>query len=422
MVNVLIVGGGAREHALAWKIALSPKINKLYVAPGNAGTAGIATNIPLKPTDIEQLFNTAKQLNIDITIVGPEVPLSLGIVDYFEKGGLKVFGPSAIAAKIESSKVFSKYILKKYSIPCSEGQSFSEPGKAIEYIKTQNMPIVIKADGLAAGKGVIIAETHEQAIKAISDIMEMRVFGTAGEQLIIEEFLTGKEVSLLAFTDGTTVKPMVPACDYKRIFDNDMGLNTGGMGAYSPPSFFDENLISQVIEDIIEPTIRGLSSEGIQYKGVLYTGLIMNNNKPKVLEFNARFGDPEIQAIIPRLKTDLLDIANAVINENLADIEIDWNADSCVGVVMSSGGYPGKYETGYAINGLDKLDKDIIVFHAGTRINDNTEIVTDGGRVLTVTASGKTIKEAREHVYNNINKINFKDCHYRKDIALREVV
>lgn len=421
-MNVLIVGGGAREHALAWKIALSPKLNKLYVAPGNAGTASIATNLPLKPTDIEQLYNTAKQLDIDITIVGPEVPLSLGIVDYFENGGLKIFGPSGIAAKIESSKVFSKYIMEKYSIPCSKGQSFSDPSKAIEYINNQSMPIVIKADGLAAGKGVIIANTNEEAIKAVSDIMEMRVFGAAGEQLIIEEFLTGKEVSLLAFTDGTTVTPMVPACDYKRIFDNDRGLNTGGMGAYSPPSFFDGNLINQVLNDIIEPTIRGLSSEGIKYKGVLYTGLIMNNNHPKVLEFNARFGDPEIQAIIPRLKTDLVDIISAVINEKLENIEIEWDNDSCIGVVMSSGGYPGEYKTGFPITGLDSLDKDIILFHAGTRIDSDSNIVTDGGRVLTVTATGKTMQDARDHVYNNINKVKFQNYHYRKDIALREVV
>jgi phosphoribosylamine--glycine ligase len=421
-LNVLIIGGGAREHALAWKIALSPKINKLYVAPGNAGTASVATNLPVKPTDIDQLYNTAKQLNIDITIVGPEVPLSLGIVDYFEKGGLRIFGPSGIAAKIESSKVFSKYIMKKYSIPCSEGQSFSDPYKAIEYIKSQPMPVVIKADGLAAGKGVIIANSQQEAIKAVSDIMELRVFGAAGEQLIIEEFLTGKEVSLLAFTDGNTVKPMVPACDYKRISDNDMGLNTGGMGAYSPPSFFDESLINQVMDDIIEPTIRGLSSEGIKYKGVLYTGLILNENRPKVLEFNARFGDPEIQAIIPRLQTDLLDIVNAVINEDLKNTEIKWNSDSCIGVVMSSGGYPGEYKTGYPITGLDSLDKDIIVFHAGTKPGNGSSIVTDGGRVLTVTATGKTMQEARDHAYNNIKKINFRDSHYRKDIALREVV
>jgi phosphoribosylamine--glycine ligase len=421
-VNVLIVGGGAREHALAWKIALSPKINKLYVAPGNAGTASIATNLPLNPTDIDQLYNTARQLNIDITIVGPEVPLSLGIVDYFEKGGLKIFGPYSIAAKIESSKVFSKYIMKKYSIPCSEGKSFLDPAKAIEYIKNHSLPVVIKADGLAAGKGVIIANTYQEAVTAVSDIMERRVFGAAGEQLIVEQFLTGKEVSLLAFTDGNTVKPMVPACDYKRIFDNDGGPNTGGMGAYSPPSFFDETLINHVMNDIIEPTINGLSSEGIKYKGVLYTGLIIHENHPKVLEFNARFGDPEIQAIIPRLKTDLLDIINAVVNDDLGNIDIEWNNNACVSVVMSSGGYPGEYKTGYPINGLDKLDKDVIIFHAGTRIDSGSTIVTDGGRVLTVTATRDTMQEARDHAYNNIKKINFRDCHYRKDIALREVV
>jgi phosphoribosylamine--glycine ligase len=251
--------------------------------------------------------------------------------------------------------------------------------------------------------------------------MEKRVFGSAGEQIIIEEYLTGKEVSLLSFTDGITVKPMIPACDYKRVFDNDKGPNTGGMGSYSPPGFFDQTLINQVMQDIIEPAIRGLSNEGIQYKGVLYTGLIMTDNGPKVLEFNARFGDPEIQAIIPRLKTDLLSIVDTIITDKLNGIDIEWNDNSCIGIVMASGGYPGKYETGFPILGLDDIDKDVIVYHAGTRL-DNNDIVTDGGRVLTVTATGNTMKEAREHVYNNVKKINFQNSHYRNDIALREVV
>ena len=420
-MNVLIVGSGAREHALAWKIAQSPNISKLFVAPGNAGTNLIATNLSIKPTEINQLLKAAEQLKIDITIVGPEIPLSLGIVDDFEKNGMKIFGPTKIAAQIESSKVFSKYIMNKYGIPCSAGKSFSNYKEAKEYIKTQDLPLVIKADGLAAGKGVIIASSYQEALKAISDIMEKRVFGSAGEQIIIEEFLTGKEVSLLSFTDGITVKPMIPACDYKRVFDNDKGPNTGGMGSYSPPGFFNQTLINQVMQDIIEPTIRGLSSEGIQYKGVLYTGLIMTDNGPKVLEFNARFGDPEIQAIIPRLKTDLLSIIDTIITVKLNSIDIEWNDNSCIGIVMASGGYPSKYETGFPIKGLDDVDKDVIVYHAGTRL-DNNDIVTDGGRVLTVTATGNTMKEAREHVYNNVKKINFQNSHYRNDIALREVV
>lgn len=421
-MNVLVIGGGAREHALAWNISQSPEITKLYIAPGNAGTSFIANNIPIRPDDIKSLYNTAKQLKIDITIVGPEIPLSLGIVDYFKNGGLRVFGPSKTASRIESSKVFSKDLMLKYGIPCAAGYSFSTYETAKDYIRGNKLPLVIKADGLAAGKGVIIAYSQQEAINAISDIMQRKIFGTAGDKILIEEFLNGKEVSLLAFTDGDTIRVMVPACDYKRVFDNDEGPNTGGMGSYSPPSFFDDILVEQIVNKIIEPTIKGMAQQGIVYRGVLYTGLIITDEGPKVLEFNARFGDPETQAIIPRLKTDLLSIIDAIENNELNKMDIEWYNNACVAVVMASDGYPGEYKTAFPITGLNNLDKDIIVYHAGTRINDDMGIVTDGGRVITVTATGQTMKAAREKVYKNINNIHFQGCHFRKDIALREVI
>jgi phosphoribosylamine--glycine ligase len=417
----MIIGSGAREHALAWKIAQSPKVKELYVAPGNAGTAFIARNLNIRPNDMEALGNTAQDIGIDLTVVGPEAPLASGIVDYFEHLGLPIFGPTKAATQIESSKVFAKKLMQKYGIPCPNGVTFSSYSKAKQYLESQSAPVVVKADGLAAGKGVTIASSREEALKALSDIMEGKIFGSAGDNVLIEECLAGREVSLLAFTDGKTVISMVPACDYKRAFDNDQGTNTGGMGSYSPPGFFDTEFTQQVMKTILQPVVKAMANEGIIYKGVLYAGLMIAADGPKVLEFNARFGDPETQAILPRLQTDLVDIILAIVDNRLNKVAAEWDNNACVGVVMASAGYPGNYKTGFPITGLDNLDKEILVFHAGTKLGKNSQIYTDGGRVLTVTATGKNMVEARAKVYQNLPRIHFDGCHYRKDIAAREV-
>jgi len=420
-LKILIIGGGAREHALAWKIKQSPRDIVLFVAPGNAGTADIARNLNISSNEIDSLTKAAQELNIDLTVVGPEAPLAAGIVDRFQQLGLPVFGPTKAAAQIESSKVFARKLMQKYGIPCPEGMAFSNYKEAKKYVESRPTPMVIKADGLAAGKGVTVAGTSEEALKALSDIMETRVFGEAGDKVIIEECLTGKEVSLLAFTDGETVVPMVPACDYKRIFDDDRGPNTGGMGSYSPPGFFDAEMTRRVTNTVLEPAVKAMAQEGMPYKGVLYAGLMIAAEGPKVLEFNARFGDPETQAILPRLKTDLVDILLAVVDNKLSRIQVRWAEDACVGVVMASGGYPGSYKTGFKITGLDELNDEVTVFHAGTKLGNDSQAYTDGGRVLTVTATGKNMAAARAIVYDNLPRIHFDGCHYRRDIAAREV-
>ena len=417
----MVIGGGAREHALTWKIAQSPKITGLYVAPGNAGTAPIAHNLNIRPNDIEALAKAAQNIGIDLTVVGPEAPLASGIVDYFERLGLPVFGPTKAATQIESSKVFAKKLMHQYGIPCPNSVTFSNYSEARKYLESQSAPVVVKADGLAAGKGVTVASSKEEALKALSDIMEGKIFGSAGDKVLIEECLTGREVSLLAFTDGKTVIPMIPACDYKRVFDNDQGPNTGGMGSYSPPGFFNAELTQEVMKTIMQPAVRAMADEGMLYKGVLYAGLMIATDGPKVLEFNARFGDPETQAILPRLQTDLVDILLAIVDNRLSELDVGWSNDACVGVVMASGGYPGNYKTGFPITGLDKLDEKILVFHAGTKLGENAKVYTDGGRVLTVTAIGETMAEAIAKVYQNLPRIHFDGCHYRKDIAAREV-
>ena len=420
-MKVLDIGNGAREHALTWKIAQSPRVRETYVSPGNAGTTTIAQNLNLSSTDIVALAKAAQDISIDLAVVGPEVTLASGIVDYFEQLNIPVFGPTKAAAQIESSKVFARKLMEKYAIPCPTGTAFSSYAEAREYVESHSMPLVIKADGLAAGKGVTIADSKEEALKALSSIMKDKIFGSAGDNVVIEECLTGKEVSLLAFTDGRTVVPLVPACDYKRVFDDDQGPNTGGMGSYSPPGFFDAELTKQVTETILEPAVMAMAEEGMAYKGVLYAGLMLDSDGQKVLEFNARFGDPETQVILPRLKTDLVDIILAIINDRLDEIRIEWSNDACVGVVMASGGYPGSYKTGFPVKGLNKLDKEIAVFHAGTKQGKDSQVYTDGGRVLTVTATGRTMTEARDRVYQNLPRIHFDGCQYRKDIAAREV-
>ena len=342
-----------------------------------------------------------------------------GIVDRFRGIGIPIFGPTKAAAQIEASKVFAKELMQKYKIPCARSTSFSVYAQAEKYIQRQQPPLVIKADGLAAGKGVTIAESIPQALKALGTIMEAKAFGAAGDRVIIEERLSGREMSTFAFTDGTTVVPMVAACDYKPVFDGGQGPNTGGMGSYSPPHFYKPSLAKRVQETIMEPAVKAMRKENRHYKGVLYGGLMITGEGPKVLEFNARFGDPESQVTLPLLKTDLVDIILAVINGNLNQVNMEWSEDACVGVVMASAGYPGKYKTGLPITGLDNLDKDVLVFHAGTKTGSEPgQVLTNGGRVLTVVAMGKTVAEAREKVYLNLPRIHFEGCHYRRDIAV----
>ncbi len=418
MLKILVVGGGAREHTLVWKLAQSPKVKEIYAAPGNAGTAQIAHNLDISPNNIQSLSKIAREKSIELAVIGPEAPLADGIVDHFQGIGIPIFGPTKKATEIESSKVFAKELMQKYGIPCARSASFSTYAEAKQYIQQQTPPIVVKADGLAAGKGVTIADSISQALDALANLMESRAFGAAGEKVVIEQCLSGKEMSAFAFTDGTTVIPMVSACDYKRIYDGDQGANTGGMGSYSPPHFMTPTLAKTVKETIMEPAVKAMEKEERPYKGVLYGGLMITTEGPKVLEFNARFGDPEAQVTLPLLKTDLVDILLAIINGNLDQINVGWSEDACVGVVMSSGGYPGSYQTGFPISGLSNLDKDILVFHAGTKIGSEPgQVLTNGGRVLTVVATGRTLAEAREKVYANISRIHFEGCHYRKDIA-----
>jgi phosphoribosylamine--glycine ligase len=420
-LKILVVGGGGREHTLVWKIVQSPRVEKVFAAPGNAGTAAIAENLNLRPTDIEGLGKAAREKGIDLVVVGPEAPLAWSIVDYFDGLGIPIFGPTRAATQIESSKVFARGLMKKYGIPCPKGAAFSSYSEACEYLQKQRLPVVIKADGLAAGKGVIIASSPEEAHKALDDIMEAKIFSSAGDRVIIDEYLSGQEVSLIAFTDGKTVSPMLPACDYKRIGDNDQGPNTGGMGSYTPPGFFSAQMTEKVTKDILLPTVKAMAKEGLPYKGVLYAGLMIVDGEPVALEFNARFGDPESQVILPLLKTDLVDILMAVVQGNLDRAKIEWSSEACVGVVMSSGGYPGNYKTGFPIQGIDSVDKDVLVFHAGTKLGNDGIVYSDGGRVLTVVGVGRNMTEAHQKVYRNIGNIHFEGCHYRKDIALREI-
>ena len=416
-MKILVVGGGAREHTLIWKLAQSPKVTEIYAAPGNAGTAQLSHNLDIQPTDIESLLKAAQDKHIDLTVVGPEAPLADGITDQFLIRGMQIFGPTRAATEIEASKVFAKELMQKYHIPCARSASFSEYASAKEYVQQQQPPLVIKADGLAAGKGVTVVESIPQAVAILYNLMELKTLGSAGDKVVIEEYLSGDEMSAFAFTDAHTVIPMVPACDYKRIYDGGRGPNTGGMGSYSPPHFSSPALTEAVTKNVLESAVKAMRDERRPYKGALYSGLMITKNGPKVLEFNARFGDPETQVTLPRLKTDLVDIMLAVVNNKLDQINVEWSDDACVGVVMSSAGYPGSYKTGFPITGLDELDDEILVFHAGTKVGSNGEVLTNGGRVLTVVATGKTISEAREKVYSNLPRIHFEGCYYRKDIA-----
>lgn len=419
-MKVLVIGGGGREHAIVWKLSQSKMVDKIYCCPGNAGIAEIAECINVNQDDFQALLDFVKYEWIDLTIVGPEAPLSKGIVDLFETEGRRILGPTKAAARLESSKAFSKDLMRSHGIPTAEYKVFTSYLHAEEYVKFKGVPIVIKADGLAAGKGVFIANTMDEAMDALRQIMKDRVFGVAGDRVLIEECLQGEEASFMAFTDGNTIVPMVSSQDHKRIFDNDQGPNTGGMGAYSPAPVITEELEAVVIEKIMKPTIRALKSEGVPYKGVLYAGLMIDKGKPYVLEFNCRLGDPETQPVLSRLQSDLMEVAMAVTDERLSEIEIEWKKDPAVCVVISSGGYPGKYRKGDVITGIGDANnvEGVHVFHAGTAFKDS-DIVTAGGRVLGVTATGSNIAEAKKHAYEAIDKIRFKGMHYRKDIADR---
>ena len=420
-MKVLVVGGGGREHTLVWKMKQSPRVKEIYCAPGNAGIALDAACVDIAADDIDALLAFALAEGIDLTVVGPEAPLTLGIVDRFREKGLKIFGPAQKAAEIEGSKVLAKEIMYKYNIPTAQYADFTDPDKAIAYIREVGAPIVVKADGLAAGKGVIVAMDEQTAIDAVKNIMEDRAFGDSGNRVVIEEFLEGEEVSILAFTDGNTVVPMVSSQDHKRIFDNDEGPNTGGMGAYSPAPVYTRDIEPFVYDRVLVPTIQGMKAEGRTYEGVIYAGLIMTKGGPKVLEYNARFGDPETQAVLARLETDLVDIIDAVLEKRLAAIEIKWSDDAAVCVVMASGGYPGSYEKGKVISGLDEAGAEgALVFHAGTA-GKNGQIVNSGGRVLGITALGSTIPEAIANVYRAVEKITWDGVQYRKDIGQKAI-
>lgn len=428
-MKILIVGGGGREHAIAWKLAQSPKVSKIYCAPGNAGIAEIAQCIDIKAEDVDGICRFAKDNKIDLAVIGPEVPLSLGIVDLLTENGIKAFGPNRKCAQLESSKSFTKAFLTRHGIPTAGYKEFTD----IEHLKASTgifgYPMVIKADGLAAGKGVVIADDEASAISAIDQIMGDKIFGTAGDKIVVEEHLTGIEASVLCFVDGKTIVPMESAQDYKRIFDEDKGPNTGGMGTYSPSLIFNEVLETQIRERILEPTIKGFQKDGLDYKGVLFIGLMITDEGPKVIEFNNRFGDPETQSVLPRMKTDLVNIINAVLEEKLDEQVIEWSDQKAVCVIMASAGYPGEYSKGKVISGLDDLDKDVIVFHSGTKYvskegvdlaekQEDPLTVTNGGRVLGITALGQTHEEAREKAYKNIERISFEGAQYRKDIGL----
>jgi len=415
-MNVLLIGGGGREHAIAMSLAKSPLIKKLYCAPGNAGIAGICETVPVSATDTAALLETALRLDIDYTVVGMDDTLALGITDLFQENGLKIFGPNKRAAKIEWSKAYAKDFMRKYGIPTADYERFDDYGKALTYINKKEPPYVIKADGLALGKGVLICRTQDEAEEAVSEMILEKRFGGAGENIVIEEFLEGRELTILAFCDGETIAPMVSSHDYKRAFDGDIGPNTGGMGAVSPSPRYTLDVEQEFRQRILAPTLNAFKAEGIEYCGVIYFELIVTKSGLKVIEYNARFGDPEAQVVLPRLETDFMEIAVACIEKKLATLEIKWKEDAAVCVVAASGGYPGDYKKGFEISGLDLLDNRIMAFHAGTA-KLGQKLVTNGGRVLGITAFGETVEAAADKAYHNIKKISFDEMRFRSDIA-----
>lgn len=419
-MNVLIIGNGGRESAIAWSVAKSPQVEKIYVLPGNAGTGLAYENVALNPKDQEACVAFAKDHDIDLVVVGPEDPLVAGMADAFEEAGIRVFGPNKKAAQFEGSKAFTKDFLMRHHIPTARYSEYHSYEDLVDGLEEFGFPVVLKADGLAAGKGVLICEDLEAAKAGAAKIMKDRDFGDAGDTVVVEEFLTGREASILCFLDGKTIVPMESAQDYKRAFDHDEGTNTGGMGSYSPNILFDdEELVKRIDQEILQPTINGFIEDGIDFRGVLFIGLMIENGEPKVLEFNVRFGDPETQSVLYRLETDLVDIMEACIDGKLAETPIQWSDEPAVTVVMASGGYPQSYPKGFEITGLDDVEG-VTVFHAGTKLSDDGKVLTDGGRVLAVSTRAETVEKAREKVYQELAKIDFEGGFSRSDIALFE--
>ena len=418
-MKILIVGSGGREHAIAWKVAQSPKVEKIYCAPGNAGIAEYAECVDIGAMEFDKLAAFAKTEQIDLTVVGMDDPLVGGIVDVFEAQGLRVFGPRKNAAILEGSKAFSKDLMKKYQIPTAAYENFDDPQKALEYLETASMPIVLKADGLALGKGVLICNTLEEAKEGVKSIMMDKKFGSAGNQMVIEEFMTGREVSVLSFVDGKTIKIMTSAQDHKRALDGDQGLNTGGMGTFSPSPFYTEEVDAFCKAQIYQKTVDAMAAEGRSFKGIIFFGLMLTEKGPRVLEYNARFGDPEAQVVLPRMKNDIVDLFEACVDGTLDQIELEFEDNAAVCVVLASKGYPVQYEKGYEIRGLERFkdQKDRVVFHAGSKFSDG-KIVTNGGRVLGVTALGKDLKEARANAYRAAEWVEFDNKYCRSDIGI----
>ena len=419
-MKVFIVGSGGREHAIAWKVAQSKKVDKIYCAPGNAGISEVAECVPIGAMEFDKLVAFAKEKEIDLTVIGMDDPLVGGIVDVFEKEGLRVFGPRKNAAILEGSKAFSKDLMKKYNIPTAAYETFTDPEKALEYLETAKMPIVLKADGLALGKGVLICQTLEEAKEGVKTLMMDKKFGSAGDEIVIEEFMTGREVSVLSFVDGNIVKIMSSAQDHKRAKDGDQGLNTGGMGNFSPSPFYTKEVDEFCKKYIYQPTVDAMKAEGRPFKGVIFFGLMLTPDGPKVLEYNARFGDPEAQVVLPRLENDIVDVFEACIDGTLDQVDLKFDNDrATVCVILASDGYPVEYKKGFPIAGLEKFKgkDDYYVFHSGTKFNENGQIVTNGGRVLGVTATGKDLKEARKKAYEATEWISFENKYMRHDIG-----
>ncbi|MEG0156112.1 MAG: phosphoribosylamine--glycine ligase [Anaerovoracaceae bacterium] len=424
-MKVLVVGGGGREHAICWKLSKSPKVSTLFCAPGNAGIAAVANCINIKAEDISGICDFAQSEGIDLAVIGPEVPLAMGIVDALTEKGIKTFGPDKNCSQLEASKAFTKSFLARHNIPTAAYKEYTDKEALKADIGIYGYPMVLKADGLAAGKGVVLAEDAKEAEAAIEEMMGERVFGTAGDKVVVEECLVGVEASMLCFVDEHAIVPMESAQDYKRIFDNDQGPNTGGMGTYSPSLVFNSQLEAQIRKEILDPTLAGFQKDGLKFKGVLFIGLMITDKGPKVIEFNNRFGDPETQSVLMRMESDLMEVFLAVCENKLSEIKLQWSNQSAVCVVLASGGYPGDYLKGIEIQGLDKVDEDVVVFHAGTAIDHLCQgdscydgIVTAGGRVLGVTALGTTHDEARDKAFDNVKRINFQGMQYRNDIGL----
>lgn len=416
-MKILVVGSGGREHAICYSLLKGKKVDEIYCAPGNAGISEIAQCLNIKDNDIDNLYKFAKENKVDLTIVGPEVPLVDGIVDRFEKENLKIFGPNKKCSMLEGSKAFSKEFMNKHDIPTAKYKEYVNLDEAISEIDSFGYPVVIKADGLAAGKGVVIAKDKEEGIETLKEMMSDKKFGIAGEKIVIEEFLKGIETSILAFVDNNTIVPMESAKDHKKVYNNEEGPNTGGMGTFSPSNIYDEQLSNIVKKEVLDKTLKGFKDDNLNYKGILFIGLMITEDVPKVLEYNVRFGDPETQSVLLRLETDLIEIIEAILENRLNEIEIKYNEKNAVCVMLTSGGYPESYEKGKIITGLDKVDEDIVIFHSGTKIINN-KLVTNGGRVIGISAKGNSLEEASKKVYENIEKIKFEGMHYRTDIGV----